>query len=638
MIKKSFSLRVLVVSFLLLALPLLIDSFIFFQNTYYESISDAERELRAEANYRTFTLMSIQPVKQVLLRELIHLLDLSKTLENPDIDKLNKTLSETAHLGEGFQLFILNVSPSASFQIIASSDPSLLHTSFVSYRVIETILKNGEGNFIRYAYSRKEQAFVPFLYLARVIKSDQTGKPIGIIVAAANISEQLNSLLKKTSALQHIKYAVLNPDGIVFASTDPKLTGQFLDPITPARRAEIIASRQIREGQLAQEPLPVIKMKDPPFFEFIFNDQVQIAYRSFLHVGGISFMSYSAKESFFGSAVRHFLLIYSIYGMILVVGGGITYWLSSWISRPLRQLSDKMGEVSRGNLNVRFREEPLGFEINILGSIFNNTIDNLLKNIQHAEDEQVKKETYQKELAIAREVQASILPKSIPYLEGTDFAAIYLNAKDVGGDFYGYFEKQLKNGDDVVILNVGDAAGRGISACIYSLSVRSLLRSYATLYDDIGVILSSANNAFYRDALDTGMFVTLFFASFQLQTNILTYYSCGHVPAFVKRSNGELITLERSGIAMGLKETDPYKPDTIQLDSGDMVIMYTDGLIEVVNPSREPFSYNRLKYIIQAHEWKSAQELVDYLTEEVQKFTQSKPQDEEVVIVAFRIK
>ena len=348
-------------------------------------------------------------------------------------------------------------------------------------------------------------------------------------------------------------------------------------------------------------------------------------------------MAFASKEEFFGVAVSHFLLIYTIYGLILIIGGGITYWLSLWISRPLRQLSFLMGEVSRGNLDVRFSEEPLGFEINILGRIFNSTIDNLLENIQQAEDERVKKETYQRELAIGRQVQQSLLPSKIPEVKGAEVAGIYLPAVDVGGDFYGYLSKKDASGEDVLIFGVADAAGRGISACLYSLSTRSLFRTYGTLYDDVGEILSMTNNAFILDAGDTGMFVTALFGIYHTESKIFTYYSCGHVPAIVRRSDGHLVTLAHSGMAMGLRESTPYSTDSIQLESGDILIMYTDGLLEAVNEKHQNFSDRRLRHILQTKQWQSAQEIVDCITAELQEFTRTTPQEEEVIIVALKI-
>jgi len=617
MIKQSFTLRVLVISFLVLAFPLLIDSFIFFQNSYYTAIKDAKMDLREAANFRAFTLTEIQPVKQVLLRELEYFLNFEL-----DSEKLSQELAQLTHDRENFQVFILDLEQN---KIIASSLPAYVGTFM-------QIIKAEEGSFVRYIYSHQEERFIPYTFVFRVIKSDE--KPIGILVVTADVEAQLNAVLSKDEKNKNVKFALLNPDGVAFASTDKTLIGSYFDPLSLERQKEIIASKQV---VLPLASVPVISGDDPLFFEFIFNDQVQIAYRAFTSDFGVSIVAYSSKEEFFEKAIRNFLFIYFVYGLILVIGGGVTYWFSLLISRPLTQLSYLMGEVSEGNLDVRFEREPLGCEINILGGIFNNTLVDLLENIQQAEDERVKKETYQRELAIGRQVQRSLLPSRVPKIKGAQVSGTYLPALEVGGDFYGYMPHFAKNGEETLVITVADAAGKGIFSCLYALSARSLLRSYTSLFDHPGEVLSLTNNAFMEDTGDTGMFVTMFTGIYHIESKILTYYSCGHVPPIVRRADGYLVTLEHSGMALGLKESKEYRSDSIQLESGDLVIFYTNGLTEAVNAKHQHFSERRLRNCLQHRKWPTAQEAVDGLRAELQTFTGSASQEEEVIIVALKV-
>ena len=637
MIKKSFTLRVLVINFLLLALPLLIDSFIFFQNSYYDAIQAAKKQLREASNLRTYSLIASEPVKQVLLSELAYVIDLSSKMSSQDYENLTHELAEIAHLWGENQIFVLETSKSGFFKIVASSERSEVDTFFQSYQQLNFVLNEGSGTFMRYMFSHDTQTYVPYLFVAQAVDSKETGKPIGILMVTSDIKSELDAVLAPAPQIQNAKFAILNADDTVFKSTDPNLMGQYFNPISTERRREIISSGQLGVLQLPDSPLPVIKGNDPPFFEFIFNDQVQIAYQVSVPDIRISVVGYSPKEEFFGSAVRHFLLIYTIYGLILIGGGGVTYWLSLWVSRPLRQLTHVMGEVSQGNLDVRFQEAPLGFEINILGRMFNSTMDTLFLNIQRAEDERVKKETYQRELAIGRQVQWSLLPSIVPDVKGANAAGIYLPASDVGGDFYAFLSKTTQSGEEVLALAVADVAGRGISSCLYSLSARSLFRAYATLSDDVGEILSLTNNAFNRDTGDTGMFATMFLGYYHTQSRIFTYYSCGHVPGIVRRSDGQIVTLAQSGMALGLKESENYKPESIQLYSGDTVVLYTDGLLEASNNKYQHFSARRLKQTLQTKVWNTAQDVVNTLTSAVQEFTAGAPQEEEVIIVALQV-
>lgn len=636
MIKQSFTLRILVINFLVLAVPLLVDSFIFFQNSYYESVEDANTYLREAAHFRTFALAEIQPVKRVLLKELIYMLDLGQQLKDEDSEKLSHKLAEVAHVGGNFEIFILELGKSGRYKIIASSLQKYVGTVFTSFHKIPHFEKKGEGTLLRYVFSKQQHRFVPYVFLINLIQPSESEEPNGILMIAADIEQQLNTIISRGST-ENISFAVLNGDGIVFDATDKTLIGNYLDPLSTGRRNEIIKLRQLGNYKIPLNPLPIIKTKNPPFFEFIFNDQVQIGYRAFLPNLGISVLAYSPKEEFFGKAIRHFLYIYSIYGLILIVGGGITYWLSLWVSRPLRQLTHLMGEVSQGNLDVRFVKQPLGFEINILGDIFNNTLITLLENIQRAEDERVKKETYQRELEIGRQVQKSLLPSKVPEVEGVEVAGIYIPAMEVGGDFYSYIQRDSKNDGEIMIIGIADAAGRGISSCLYALSARSLFRSYAMIIDDPGEILSQTNNAFLDDTGDTGMFISMFTGLYHTKSKIFSYYSCGHIPPIIRRLDGRLVTLEHSGMALGLKESEGYTSDSIQLQSGDLVIFYTDGLTEAVNEKHQYFSNDRLRRFLQQKKLTSAQETVEELEAELKAFTGNTPQEEEVIIVVLKV-
>lgn len=637
MIKQSFTLRVLVISFLLLALPLIIDSFIFFQDSYHHSIADAKLKLRESANFRTFALAEIQPVKQVLLEELNYLLDLGNKEKELSSEKTNHLIEEIAHIGGNFQIIILDLGNEGEYKIIASSMPSFRNSTLASFMKLREIIEVGQGTFLRYIYSEEENRYVPFVFLARVIHSKQSQKPIGLLLVMANIQSQIDSVLALGQRGEKMQFALLNNDGIVFAATDPELKGKYFDSLSQKREDEILRSTQLGPSVKELTPVPVIEGNDPPYFEFIFADQVQIAYRAYVSDFGISVVSYSPKEAFFGEAVRHFLFIYTVYALLLVIGGAITYSLSLWISRPLRQLSQLMGEVAQGNLSVRFRKEPFGFEINLLGEIFNQTLVNLLDNIQNAEDEKVKLETYQRELAIGREVQYSLIPAKVPQVNGVEVAGIYLPANEVGGDYYGFLQRELESGEEILVISVADAAGKGISSCLYSLSARSLFQTFMNLVDDPGEALHRTNNAFVENTGDTGMFVTFFAGVYHSHSKVLTYCSCGHVPPILRRKDGSIHLLDHAGIALGLKESESYHSESIQLVSGDLVVFYTNGLTEAVNGNNEHFSEQRLKGLLQQRNWISAQDTVTGLSDELRLFTGNVLQDEEVIIVVLKV-
>ena len=626
MIKKSLPLRVLAISFIVLALPLLIDSFIFFQKNYNESISDAKRELREDTINRVFAIAEIEPVKQVFLKELMTLFNIKKELETLPNETLNKQLKVTADLNPGFEIDITSRDEKNQYTVVASSRGDTIGSVFTSYLQMERIFEKGQGNYFSYIYSPEEKRYLPYIYVVRVV-DDQSVLSVGI-----NIEDKLARILTQEDDGE-ISYAMINDDGMVFAATEPNMKGEFFSPLSPLRRKQIAEAGHLGESSIPIKPLIVIQKEDSPIFEFIFGEKVQIAYQTHVPALGISFLAYSPKEAIFGRSIRQFLLIYTIYGFILIAGGAVAYWFAQYISRSLKQLTQVMGKVGEGDLSVKYMPEFLGFEINLLGEIFNETLGKLLENIKRAEDERVLKEICKKELELAQEVQNDLLPQEMPKMEGVELAGNYLSAEQAGGDFYDLFIMD----NDRLALTVADAAGKGISTCLYSLGVRSLLRTHMTLHDDVGVILSAANNLFNKDTGETGMFATVLMGIYDPKSRIFSYYSCGHVSPILRKANGQLVTLGHRGMAMGLKSSTQYQTEEIQLEPGDLLLIYTNGLVDVYNEHYHPFTENRLKDLLLHRRWFTASEVVEGLTHEVKQFVGATPQEEEVVILAMRV-
>ena len=396
MIKQSLPLRVLAISFIVLALPLIVDSFIFFQRAYFESIQDGKNELRAIGSLRAHELTSGFPVRPIVLSELAMLLDLPNEIPKLPSAKVNATLQDLSKISDSSSIFfITDAGNKGVYTVLASNHDALVNTHFKSYMDLPNIFTDGFGNFIRYflapGYS---DIYEPFLFVGKAIYSKEK-VPLGIILSAAQAGDFIQGILEGKVGRRGdlIRFALLNAEGIVFAATDQDLIGQTLFPISSTRREQINDSKILGEGVLAARPLPIIAQSGSPFFEFVFNDAVQIAYQSSVPTFSFSIISYSTKGAIFGRSIRHFLFVYSLYGLILLVGSSFTYWLSLWISRPLKQLSTLMGEVREGHFTVRFKPEPLGFELNLLGGIFNDTLDSLLALMQKAEDERVLKES-----------------------------------------------------------------------------------------------------------------------------------------------------------------------------------------------------------------------------------------------------
>ena len=330
--------------------------------------------------------------------------------------------------------------------------------------------------------------------------------------------------------------------------------------------------------------------------------------------------------------IPYFLLkVGLILGLILVVGGGGGVWLTVRLSKPLKCFIDVMARVGEGDLTQRYIPDRMGFEFNVIGEIFNNTLQSLIRNMEKAERERIAKETYATELKIGEEVQSAILPEELPHFSGLDIAAHFIAAKEMGGDFYDFLVH------DKLMLSIADAAGKGISACLYSLTLRSILRSFGTIYHDLDVIVNKTNELFCVDTKTSGMFVTAFIALFDPVTKKLDYTNCGHLPALLLRGDNFVTKLHPRGMAFGVVSFEWVATRHIQLESGDLLVFFTDGVIEACNAKQEFFGEKRLVEFLQIHRKQRPQYIVDHLVKEVMRFVGDVVQYDDLTVIVVRI-
>lgn len=193
----------------------------------------------------------------------------------------------------------------------------------------------------------------------------------------------------------------------------------------------------------------------------------------------------------------HFLTLLFFIG---VVGGFIVWLITQRISKPLRELCKAMQRVGEGAVHVRYTPDKMGFEINELGKQFNQTLDQLLLHSQEAERQRIARERLAEELKIGHDIQASLLPKHLPELKGIEIASGFQPAAEVGGDFYDLFPMD----DGRLLIAIADTAGKGVSACLYALGLRSMLRTLALGKAGLSEIVLGANDLFWRDARHSG--------------------------------------------------------------------------------------------------------------------------------------
>jgi predicted ester cyclase len=248
---------------------------------------------------------------------------------------------------------------------------------------------------------------------------------------------------------------------------------------------------------------------------------------------------------------------------------------------------------------------------------------------QRLEQEISEREQVEQELLVARRIQQASLPKEIPALQGWEIAPHYQPAREVGGDFYDFFE--LENGHFGLV--VGDATGKGMPAALVMATTCGMLRAVAQTSNSPGEVLGRVNEALSA-RIPPNMFVTCFYALLDPETGRLSYANAGHDLPYLRRGN-DAKQLAARGMPLGLMSGVDYEEGHDFLREGDGILFYSDGLVEAHNQHREMFGSPRLRRLIMEHDEERA--LSEVLLEELYTFTgEGWEQEDDITLLTLR--
>lgn len=247
--------------------------------------------------------------------------------------------------------------------------------------------------------------------------------------------------------------------------------------------------------------------------------------------------------------------------------------------------------------------------------------------------EELEKQKLEEELDLAREIQQNLLPGSIPEYENFDIAAVNMSSKQVGGDYYDIIP--LK--DNKFCVAIADVSGKGAPASLMMANIQAFLQVICR--QDVNIVDSTAlmNDLIYANTTD-GRFITFFWAVINNDDNKLYYVNAGHNPPLLIR-NGKITKLKKGGIILGVVETTiPYLSESLNLQSDDVLILFTDGISEALNTQEEEFSDEKLEETAIKLSSGSAAEILDGIKKEVQNFTEGAPQSDDITMVVIKVK
>ena len=241
-----------------------------------------------------------------------------------------------------------------------------------------------------------------------------------------------------------------------------------------------------------------------------------------------------------------------------------------------------------------------------------------------------EREGVEQELRVARSIQQASLPKEVPKLVGWQITPYYHPAREVGGDFYDFFE--LDNGG--LGLVVGDATGKGIPAALVMASARSMLRAVAQVSESPGDVLRRVNDSLVAD-IPPNMFVTCFYAILDPESANLRYANAGHDLPYLHRLSGEAEELRARGMPLGLMPGMSYEEKQTVLDGGEAALFYSDGLVEAHGPKGDMFGFPNLKALVAKHSEEGS--LGELLLEELYSFVgEGWEQEDDITLLSLR--
>lgn len=243
-----------------------------------------------------------------------------------------------------------------------------------------------------------------------------------------------------------------------------------------------------------------------------------------------------------------------------------------------------------------------------------------------------QREALEKDLELAAQVQKSLLPSKAPTVNGLDIAAHLEPASIVGGDYFDFF----KSAKDDTAFVIADVMGKGMAASMIMSNLQASLRILGPEYDGPHFLANRLNKIF-RFNVRLIRFISMFLVYYCHQSRRFLYTNAGHnPPVFRCSSNGEISFLNPTGPALGLVPHTEYKTDEVFVESGDLLLLYTDGLVEVRNAAGEEFGQDRLAAYVESNGDKSAREVLAGLRENASAFSNGQWGDD-VTILAIKV-
>lgn len=444
-------------------------------------------------------------------------------------------------------------------------------------------------------------------------------------VAAATLRlDFLSAALRKVHLGASGFALALSRQGLIIGHSRDQVEA-LLDPVAslpPALRAQI-------------EPIVIrAEAGEEGFVAVPLNNRVfRITVRPITQTGGVLGTLYAEDELLAEvSALRRTQIVLAVSGLSALAVAIVL--LSRRVTGPLGELAASAQRLATGDLDTPLPSARSRDEIGDLTEAFRNMRDSLKVYIRHLQETTASKERLEGELEAARRIQADMLPPPSAggAAAGFELAATLVPARAVGGDLFDYFTLGR-----LVFFLVGDVSGKGVAAALFMARTKTLFDDIAASERDPGTVLERLNRSLCTQN-QAGMYVTAVCGVLDTEQRTVTFATAGHEPPLLVRPDGRSSPLDSpGGRVLGWSELGSYPVTVVNLEPGDAIVMYTDGVGEAQNPAGEFFGAERVLAATARDAGGDATAITGGLLHDVKTFAATAPQSDDVTIMTIRL-
>lgn len=630
MFKKSLAFRILFLNIYFVILPMTIYFLLFFYWQYKEEIGTDIHRLSDIGQSKVSYLNQLVNDQYAVL----DILDVLIDLHNPQVIKnfdRNLPLLHEASIGIPGQLAFLEHAPDGRFLVkYTSLERHEIGKDLTFREYVINAVENNYSTYLTYDIITGQRVFV----FAKAIHSQDDYRVLGILVTWIPADSFINQLIDDKYFRIGQSISLLTEDKIVFATSNPKLFSLAFAPLSENRKKVLEENKQFGKNPLPQEIVTLTPFSYMErIFSWNFQGKMHITFIDSVANGALYILMDIEKAAIAKTYLKKTWMTVGVLLTITSLSCLITVFLSRFLSKTLQELLSVMEKISRGDLTVRFKPQHFGFEMNEAGKTLNKVLDHLVEQTEAAQKELLKTAVISQELKIGQEIQKTIFPSKVPLIKGLDIGVFSASSSQVSGNFYDLFFIREK-----LVITLTSTSGKGLFSCLYSVCLRSILRCFSTVYEDPQTILENTNRLFYQDLQNAPLLIQTFLGIWDDTSKTLDYASASPSFGFFRVSSGETKAIAGSKAAMGSHPEISLTSYHMDLNDNCLMLFYTSGTIERQNLQGQLYGENRLKEIVDKKYYHSAQELADFIADDLKRFGEGVPQEGDITFIILKTK